>query len=81
MLVVAVSAVMMGLYRWSPPIVYRLLDCVALYILVLVCPVVLIPCIAVYDWFVRARRRYSRHQSPIRETRAETKRGVEERVG
>jgi hypothetical protein len=82
MIVIAVSAMMMGLYRWSPPISTALLSCVALYFLVLVSPVVLIPFIAAYDWFVRARRQqFSRDQSAIPETGTDSKRGGREGVG
>jgi hypothetical protein len=82
MIIIAVSAMMMGLYRLSPRVFYALSGCVVLYFLLLVSPVVLIPFIAVYDWFVRARRQqFSIDQSPVRETRTESKRGAEESVG
>jgi hypothetical protein len=82
MIIIAVSAMMMGVYRFSPPILYALSLCVALYFLLLVSPVVLFPFIAVYDWFVRARRRqFPRDQSPIPETRTDSKRGAGESVG
>jgi hypothetical protein len=57
MFAIAVAAMVMGLYRLSPVICSALLSFVALYFLLLVSPVVLFPFIAVYDWFVRARRR------------------------
>ncbi len=82
MIIIAVSAMMMGVYRFCPPIFYALSGCVALYFLLLVSPVVLIPFIAVYDWFVRARRRqFSRGQSPIPETRTGSERRAGENVG
>jgi hypothetical protein len=81
MIIVAVWATMMALYRWSPPIFIAILGSVVLYFLVLVSPVVLIPFIAVYDWIVRARRQqFSRDQSPIPETGTDSKRGGRESV-
>jgi cellobiose-specific phosphotransferase system component IIC len=89
MIVIAVSAVMMGLYRSSPTIfnellgvVAQLLGVVALFFLLLVSSLVLIPFIAVYDWFVRGRRRqFSIDQSPIPESRTDSKRGAGESAG
>ncbi len=82
MIIIAVWAVMMGLYRLSPPAFYGLLGFAALFPLLLVSPVVLIPFIAVYDWFVRARRRqFTRDQSPIPGTRTGSERGGRESVG
>ena len=63
MIIIAVWAVMMGLYRLSPPAFYGLLGFAALFPLLLVSPVVLIPFIAVYDWFVRATPAV--HERPI----------------
>jgi hypothetical protein len=75
MFAIAVVAVMMGLLRWSPPVVYVVLVLVVLLIFSAV--VVLIPLFVIYCsyWFIRRRwRQLSRGHSPIPETRLETKR-------
>jgi hypothetical protein len=77
MILIAVTAVMMGLLRLAPPLFFALMIIIVQVFLYVLAMAGIPRLFAVCDSFIQKRqRRLSRDQSPTPDTRAELKRGT-----